>query len=114
LQALAILRRLRQEKIDRPGAIRNTRVDDCDACSAGVYKAEKVRPEFGFRQHHQFRAQSPQVGPDGEGEIYWEIKNVPLPEALAGEFLPGVSGGRNHDLVLREGSTHLGDQASDR
>ena len=128
MQALTILLSLRQQEIHiaedlperpgeapvvGPGAIGDAGVDHGNTGSASVREAHEVRPEFRFRKHDKFRAQGTQVRVNRKSEIQREIEGVVRTEALLGEGVARVGGGRNHDTVLGKGLMDPGNQARD-
>lgn len=75
-------------------------------------QAEKVGPEFGFRNDDKLRAQGGEVGAHGEGEVQGKIKNIFCAEALGGELLSGVSSCRNYDAMRWKLVSQRGDDAA--
>ena len=94
------------------GAVRDAGIHNGQLCAGTFYQAQKIRPEFGFCQHHQFGAQTLEVRPDGKGKVEGKIKDVLFAVALAREFLSGGGGGGKKNPGARVGSAQLCQQLS--
>ena len=97
-----------------PRSVRDARIHHRNPRPAGMRQPQKVRPEFGLRQHDQLRPQSLQVRPDRERKVHRKVEDVLFAKALARKLLSSVGGGRYQHAVARKAAPHLVDQSADR